>query len=274
VLRRLAERETLHNCQMVFRTRRRRPKTVLADANAFWEEGRLVHTRWFIRDITRRKQLEREVLAISERERRAFSRELHDSLGQQLSGIAYLSNVVRDRLAEQGSTEAPEVARISRLLKQAIEETRRLSRGLSPVRPEPEGLGTALSELAAHTRDVFGIACRLRGQELVRISDREAATHLYRIAQEAVNNAIRHGHARRVAISLSLRRGQVGLRITDNGIGIGALSPRRKGLGLRVMQYRAGLLQGALSVTRRPNGGTEVRCVAPVSALTTEPPPR
>jgi signal transduction histidine kinase len=248
-------------------------KEVLVDAGAGWDDGKIAHTRWFIRDITRRKQLEREVLAISERERRAFSRELHDSLGQQLSGISYLCNVARDRLAQQGLPEAADLARIGRLLKQAIEETRRVSRGLSPVRPEPEGLSAALSELAAHTRGVFGLGCRFRCARPVQVSDREAATHLYRIGQEAVNNAIRHGGARRVTVSLNQRRDQVILSIADNGQGIGALSPRRKGLGLRVMHYRAGLLQGTLSVRRRPSGGTEVRCVVPASSLTGATPP-
>jgi PAS domain S-box-containing protein len=274
LLKRLAGRETLRNFQTALRSRRGQVKEVLVDASAFWENGKVAHTRWFIRDITRRKQLEREVLATSERERRAFSRELHDSLGQQLSGIAYLSNVVRERLAEQGLAEAYEVARISRLLKQALEETRRVSRGLSPVRPEPEGLGTALNELAAHTRGVFGITCRFRCTRPVRLSDSEAATHLYRIAQEAVNNAIRHGRAGRITIGLNHRRGQIVLSIADNGQGIGALSPKRKGLGLRVMQYRAGLLQATVSARRRPTGGTEVRCVAPASSLRAPEPPR
>jgi signal transduction histidine kinase len=101
----------------------------------------------------------------------------------------------------------------------------------------------------------------------VLVTDSEAATHLYRIAQEAVSNAIRHGQARRITIGLSQRRGQVTLSVTDNGRGIGVLSPRRKGMGLRVMQYRAGLLQATVSVTRRPEGGTEVRCVAPAGRL-------
>lgn len=266
-LKRLAGRETLRNFQMALRSHGGRIKEVLVDANAFWENGKLVHTRWFIRDITRRKQLEREVLAISDRERCAFARELHDSLGQQLSGIAYLSNVIRDRLGEQGLPEASEVARISRLLKQAIDETRRVSRGLSPVHTEPEGLGAALSELVAHTRAVFGILCRLRCPKPVLVSDNEAATHLYRIAQEAVTNAIRHGHARRITISLNQCLGRVSLSITDNGEGIGALSPKRKGLGLRVMQYRAGLLQGEFFVRRHPEGGTQVRCVVQASNL-------
>jgi PAS domain S-box-containing protein len=267
LLDRLASRETLHNFQTALRSRQGRIKEVLADASAFWESGKVVHTRWFIRDITRRKQLEREVLAISERERRVFSRELHDSLGQQLSAIAYLSNVVRDRLGGQGSDQAPEMARISRLLRRAIEETRRVSRGLSPVRPESEGLALALEELAAHTRDIFAIACSVRCPKPVLALDSETATHLYRIAQEAVNNAVRHGRARRITIALGQRRGQVTLSVTDNGKGITALSPKRKGLGLRVMQYRAGLLQGTFSVRRRPQGGTEVRCAMPASSL-------
>lgn len=180
LLSRLARRETLRDFQTVLRSRRGRLKEVLIDASALWQAGKLQHIRWFIRDITRRKQLEREVLAASERERRAFARELHDSLGQHLIGIAYLSNVVRHRLAEAGSPETAELARICRLLEQAIEETRRVSRGLSPVRPGPDGLATALAELAAHTRGVFGIPCHLLCPQPVLVSDSEAATHLYR----------------------------------------------------------------------------------------------
>jgi len=265
LLSRLARRETLRNFQTVLRSRRGRLKEVLIDASALWQAGKLEHIRWFIRDITRRKQLEREVLAASERERRTFARELHDSLGQHLIGIAYLSNVVRHRLAEAGSPETAELARICRLLQQAIEETRRVSRGLSPVRPGPDGLATALAELAAHTRGVFGISCHLLCPQPVLVSDSEAATHLYRIAQEAVSNALRHGRARRVTIHLRQLGTRVTLRVTDNGIGISALSPRRKGLGLRVMQYRTGLLQGTLAVRPRRPTGTEVVCAARVA---------
>jgi len=267
ILGRLANRETLQNFQTSLRTRSGQGKVVLMDANGLWEKGTLIHTRWFIRDISRRKQLEREVLAISERERRAFSRELHDSLGQQLSGIAYLSNVLRDRLREHGCPEAAEAARMSKLLQQAIGETRRLSRGLSPVRPEPEGLGIALNELAAHTRDVFGIRCCFRPPEAVLVPDNDSANHLYRIAQEAVNNAAKHAHARRIGISLRQAGGKVTLAITDDGVGVGPLSPRREGLGLRIMQYRAGLSQGELSVLPKRGGGTVIKCVVPPPAL-------
>jgi two-component system, LuxR family, sensor kinase FixL len=229
--------------------------------------GQLIGFSTIARDITRSKQLEREVLAISERERGAFSRELHDSLGQQLSGIAYLTNVLRERLREEGSPEAGSAERISSLLKQAIEQARAVARGLSPVRPEPEGLGAGLKELAAQTSEFFGVRCQFRYPRPVLVGDGEAANHLYRIAQEAVHNACRHGRATRVTIGLTRERAGVLLKIVDDGSGIGPLSPRRKGLGLHIMQYRAGLLAGTFSVRGRPAGGTEVCCVVPATLL-------
>ena len=267
LLKRLAGRETVRNLQASWRTQTGQVREVLIDASAFWEEGKIVHLRWFVRDMTRRKQLEREVLAISERERSAFSRELHDSLGQQLSGITYLTNVLRDRLRDTGSPEAAAAERISNLLKQAIEQARAVARGLSPVRPEPEGLSAALKELAAQSSEVFGIECAFRCPRPVLVGDSEEATHLYRIAQEAVHNAFRHGQAKQITISLARMQTGIRLRIADNGKGIGTLSPRRKGLGLRLMQYRAGLLQGTVSVRPRPQGGTEVCCIAPAKVL-------
>lgn len=263
LLRRAVGRETLRNVQATLRAGSGQIREVLIDGNAFWEDGKIAHLRWFVRDITRRKRLEREVLAISERERSAFSRELHDSLGQQLSGITYLTNVLRDRLREQGSPEGRSVERISLLLKQAIEQTRAVARGLSPVRAEPEGLSRALVELAAQSSELYSIVCRFYSRRPVLVDDNEVATHFYRIAQEAVHNAFRHGQARRIRISLTSLTRQVRLRILDDGRGIGNLSPRRKGLGLRIMQYRAGLLQGAVTVRRLGGKGTEVCCVAP-----------
>ena len=267
LIRRLAGREMVRNFQTRLRTRKEDQRDVLLDASAFLEGGRAVHLRWFVRDITRRKQLEREVLAISERERGAFSRELHDSLGQQLSGIAYLTNVLRERLREAGSPETGGMERISSLLRQAIEQARAVARGLSPVRPEPEGLSAGLKELAAQSSELFGVRCRFRYPRPVLMGDSEAANHLYRIAQEAVHNAYRHGQATRVTIGLTREPAGVLLKIADNGSGIGPLSPRRKGLGLHIMQYRAGLLAGTVSVRGRPGGGTEVCCMAPAAVL-------
>jgi PAS domain S-box-containing protein len=267
VLQRLIGREAVRNQAATLITRNGLVKEVLIDASAFREGGRVGHLRWFVRDITRRKQLEREVLAISERERGVFARELHDSLGQQLSGVMYLSNVLRTRLGEAGSAEASRAEHISALLRRALDQVRTVARGLSPVRAEPEGLGFALKELAMQTSSVFGISCRFQWRKPVPANDGEAANHLYRIAQEAVHNAVRHGQAKRITIGLDRNGEAVRLRVIDDGKGIRPLSPRRKGLGLRIMQYRAGLLRGTVIVRPRRLGGTEVVCTAPSKVL-------
>jgi len=267
LLKQLANRQTVRNVPVTLRTRNNQARAVLVDASAFWDQGKLGHLRWFVRDITRRMQLEREVLAISERERNAFSRELHDSLGQHLSGVLYLNNVLRDRLQEMGSSEFTQAARISLLLKEGLEQARAVARGLSPVRPEPDGLMSALRHLAKQNEKVFGIRCWLRCFKPLLVGNAETANHLYRIAQEAVHNAVRHGRAKQIGIELSRNRQCAKLKVFDNGKGIGTLSPRRKGLGLRIMQYRASLLGGTVLVRRRPEGGTEVSCEAPAAAL-------
>jgi signal transduction histidine kinase len=211
-----------------------------------------------VRDISRRKQLERELLELSEHERRGFAQELHDGLGQQLGGIAYLSNVLQEKLAERRAPEAGEAKRIFGLVRDAIEQTRRISRGLSPIRPEPEGLMTALRELAAQTTELFRVRCRFLCPQPVWIEDSSLASHFYRIAQEAVNNALKHARPRRIDIQLRRRPDQFLLSIKDDGKGIGEISPQRQGLGLHIMQYRAGLVRGSLTVRPRRRRGTEV----------------
>jgi PAS domain S-box-containing protein len=259
----LARRQTLHNQPTELLGRGRQPRSVIVDANGLWENGRLVHSRWFVRDISQRRRLERELLSLSERERRAFAQELHDGLGQQLSGVAYLSNVLRQKLAERSAPEAAEAGRIFSLVRNAIAQTRRVARRLSPIEPEPEGLMLALRELAEQTADLFRVRCRLSCPRPVLVEDPSVTGHLYRIAQEAVNNALKHAHARAITIHLRHQRQRVVLRVTDNGIGIGPVSPRRKGMGLRIMQYRANLVRAELIVGPRAEGGTEVICSAP-----------
>jgi PAS domain S-box-containing protein len=258
LLDRLAARQTLHNFPAELRGRHGQSRHVLMDANVFWEKGRFVHSRWFVRDISRRKQLERELLELSEHERRGFAQELHDGLGQQLGGIAYLSNVLQEKLAERRAPEAGEAKRIFGLVRDAIEQTRRISRGLSPIRPEPEGLMTALRELAAQTTELFRVRCRFLCPQPVWIEDSSLASHFYRIAQEAVNNALKHARPRRIDIQLRRRPDQFLLSIKDDGKGIGEISPQRQGLGLHIMQYRAGLVRGSLTVRPRRRRGTEV----------------
>ncbi|MBI4326666.1 MAG: PAS domain S-box protein, partial [Chloroflexi bacterium] len=171
LLERLATRQTLHNYPTELLTRGGKPRPVLVDANTLWEDGHFVYSRWFVRDISRRKQLENELLEMSERERRGFAQELHDGLGQQLGGVAYLSNVLREKLAERNAPEAAEAGRIFGLVREAIEQTRRIARGLSPIRSEPDGLVIALRELAAQTGELFRVPCRFDCAQPVLIED-------------------------------------------------------------------------------------------------------
>lgn len=269
MLAQLAERETVHNVSTELLTPNQITRHVLADANALWENGHFVHARWFVRDISRRKQLERELLELSERERRGFAQELHDGLGQQLGGVAYLSNVLREKLAERNAPETADATRIFGLVRDAIEHTRRISRGLSPIQSEPDGLMIALRELAHHTSELFRVRCRFHCRKPVLVEDSTLAGHLFRIAQEAVNNALKHGKPRSITMRLSPVRENVMLVISDNGKGIAQLSPTRQGLGLHIMQYRAGLIRGTVKVQSRHGGGTEVVCSAPCTRATT-----
>ncbi len=264
----LANRGTIRNFPAEFLAATGEARPVLIDANAFWRDGRLVHSRWFVRDISQRKRLERELLELSDRERRTFAQELHDGLGQQLGGVAYLANVLHERLMEGGaSSQADEAARICSLVRDAVEQTRRLARGLSPIREEPEGLSHALEELAMQTREVFKVTCQFHCRKPVQVVETAIAGHLYRIAQEAVNNALKHSGAHKIGIRLSRRARQLVLTIRDDGKGIGVLSPLRRGLGLRIMQYRSELMRGRLRIGPRRDGtGTEVSCIAPCPA--------
>ena len=172
-----------------------------------------------------------------------------------------MTGVLQARLRELALPEATDAHRIVRLLRRAVEETRRVSRGLSPVHPEPEGLENALRELAAQTGNVFGIVCRLHRPKPVLISDSEGATHLYRIAQEAVTNAVRHGRARRISIGLSQWRGKVILSITDNGRDRHLIA-EEEGAGLAGHAVSRQFAQGSITVESSASGGTKVRCVA------------
>jgi PAS domain S-box-containing protein len=269
LLKQLVARQNIHNFSTELLTRDGHLRQVLVDANALWENGRFIQSRWFVRDISRRKELERELLELSERERRGFAQELHDGLGQQLGGVAYLCNVLREKLAEGGAPEAGDAGRIYNLVREAIEHTRGISRGLSPIRPEPDGLIIALRELAMQTTDLFRVNCRFSCRKPVAVEGPSLAGHLYRIAQEAVNNALKHAKPRGIGIRLHCSRGNVMLAVADDGKGIGFLSPTRQGLGLHIMQYRANLIGGTLTVQPRHGGGTEVICTAPCGDSTT-----
>ncbi|MCS1406917.1 MAG: Sensor protein FixL [Verrucomicrobia subdivision 3 bacterium] len=214
----------------------------------------------FVRDISERKQLEKEILAISDRERLRIGQDLHDDLGQHLTGVEFMCQTLEQTLKAKGVEEASAVQEIGRLVRSAIAHTRRLARGLSPIILDPGGLIPALGELAEATAKRFRIRCEFQCPRHFVIDDEATASHLYRIAQEAIQNAIKHGRATEIEIGLTKTPERTALSVRDNGKGILKKLPKKRGMGLRVMGYRAGLIGGSLAVQRRNEGGTTVLC--------------
>ena len=226
------------------------------------EEGVLVSSA--IRDISERKNLEKNILEISAREQRRIGQDLHDGLGQHLTGIAFMAKVQQNKLAEKNAPEAVDAAKIVELVNDAISRARQLSRGLLPVVSDAHGLMSALQFHAGEISHLFGVKCSFECQQPVLIEDEGLATHLYHITQEAVNNAIKHGHANNIVIALSASRDRGSLLIKDDGAGIADPPARGSGVGLHIMNYRSGMIGGTLEVHRAgPAGGTVVTCLFP-----------
>jgi signal transduction histidine kinase len=215
-------------------------------------------------DITERKRLEKAILEISAQEQRRIGQDLHDDLGQHLTGIAFMSKVQEQKLAEKGLPESAEAARIVQLVNEAINKTRELAHGLLPVVADKHGLMSALRRWAGEAEDLFGISCRFHCDQPVLIDDPGVSTHLYRIAQEASNNAVRHGHAKELTITL-LAGNECGmLIIDDDGSGIPQMPATHSGMGLQIMNHRARIIGGSLSVQNGKRGGASVQCVFPL----------
>jgi PAS domain S-box-containing protein len=214
----------------------------------------------FVRDITERRRLEREILEISERERRSVGHILHDGLSQHLAGIELMTQALEQQLSRKSKSAAAQVGKIARHVREAISQTRMLARGLSPVSIESNGLMSALQELAAAFSEMFGTDCRFECPEPVLVPDSAAAAHLYRIAQEALNNAFKHGKARKILISLQRDSVDARLIVTDNGSGFLKNERAESGMGLRIMGYRAGMIGATLEIRPARGKGTSVIC--------------
>jgi PAS domain S-box-containing protein len=231
------------------------------------EDGR----PWFIHgvgfDITERKGLEEAILEISAREQRRIAQDLHDGLGQHLTGIAFMSKVLEEKLSDRSLPEAVEAAKIVRMVNQAIDNTRELARGLHPVPAEPLGLMSALRRWASDVEQLFHIRCCFQCPRPLSIPDANLATHLYRIAQEAVHNAIRHGKSRNIVVSLSGKNGTGTLTIRDDGDGFQNKQEGHPGVGLSIMNYRADMVGGSLKVQPNEDRGITVTCVFPIRRL-------
>ena len=207
-------------------------------------------------DIVQREHLERAILEVSDREQQRFGRDLHDSLCQELAGIAFMSQVAERSLTASAPAQAAEVGRIAALVGQAVSHARGLARGLQPVEVESNGLMVALDELARTVREMFHVKCELACDSPVLVGDNAVAVHLYRIAQEAVHNAIRHGQCKNIAIRLRHDGHNGHLEVQDDGKGIPRELPKSRGMGLETMHYRATMIGAGLSVRRGANGGS------------------
>lgn len=206
-----------------------------------------------------RRDLEEELLKSGDNERARIGQDLHDDLCQQLTGIALRTEVLRLRLADLPEAQA-EVEKIGGFLRVATLHARTLAHGLSPVQLEASGLMAALHELAADMGDLFRVACVFRCESQVLIADPFAATHLYRIAQEAISNAVRHGRAKNIVVSLAPGPAGGVLTVVDDGSGCATPMWESAGMGLRTMQYRSEMIGASLRVEPAEGGGTAVRC--------------
>ena len=224
------------------------------------EHGTVTHFVAVKEDITERKRLEKEVLEISAREQRRIGQELHDDLCQWLTGTEFLASALAEDLAVRSPADEARARKIADAVQQANARARALAHGLVPAVIESAGLTGALRELAANAAEMFRIRCSCEGPETVEARDPVAALHVYRIAQEAITNAVRHGHAREVRILLQPEDDRMTLFIRDDGSGIPEPVPHTSGMGLRTMRYRAGIIGATLEIRPGPGGGTEIAC--------------
>jgi len=218
-----------------------------------------------IRDLSDQRTLERQIAEVSTREQERIGQEIHDSLGQQLTGLSMMATSVKNNLARQNLPAAEQMDELILQLKNAIKAARTLSRGLAPVPVSPEGLQDALTLLAHDIKASSGIHCHFGSNDPVDIDDRTTAMQVYRIAQEAVNNAAKHAHASAINIVLSSKAGKCELSVSDNGRGFDVNKAIDQGMGLRIMRYRAGIIGCTLDVESSPEKGTTVLCRYPVA---------
>ncbi len=212
------------------------------------------------RDITERKRLEQEILDVSGRERQSIGRDLHDGLGQELTGVALMLRGLGSRVEQRCPDAMDSINEIVGLVNQSIENARSLARGLLPVRKETGGLAFALRELASRSRDLYGMEVNFRAEVWPALNlDETDASHLYRITQEALTNAARHGHATLVDIFLLVTRSTFLLYITDNGEGFHLPASPYSGMGLKIMKYRAGMIGARFEIGPNEPRGTVVR---------------
>lgn len=218
------------------------------------------------------KILEQQVVETLDRERERMGRELHDGICQNLAGIAALSASLARRIAPLSASESAAASDITKLLGKTIRHLRDLARGHDPHRLHVVGLASALTDFCETTGAMFQVSCAFHGSVHLPGLDVHRQAHLYRIAQEAVQNAISHGHASSIEILLSHESGTGTLSILDNGHGMDAPpDAAHSGSGLHSMRYRATLLGGSLAIHPNLPAGTAVTCIFSLASPTQQP---
>ena len=225
--------------------------------------GKVIRIVGIAEDTTDRHRLEREILEISDREQARMGQDLHDGLCQQLVSLGFDTTSLEQQLTARAVPEVAAVQKMGQVLDDAIAEARALARGLFPVQLEADGLSLALRQLAAGVSARARVRCRVDCPQAVLVRDNAVATHLYRIAQEAVNNAVKHSRAASILIELKTHQNRIELKVSDNGIGIPVSRTPAGGMGMHIMNYRAQAIGGTLSIERAAGHGTIVSCSAP-----------
>ena len=224
------------------------------------------------REMKERERLEHEIIELSERERQSFGQELHDAVCQELAGTAIAGQMLTKKLQGKGSDDARDAGEVTEMIFRSLTKARNVARGFFTAGFDALGLVDALRETVAHAQEQSGMRCEFNWQENLSISDEEMVMHLYRIAQEAIRNALKHSVATHLRVSLENVNGVVELIIEDNGKGISLAEKSKEGLGLRIMSYRAGMIGGKLKIKSPSTGsiGTRVVCMIPIEKMVGE----
>lgn len=228
--------------------------TALKDA-----KGELLGFVGAFRDITERKRLEQSLANIAEAERERLRRDLHDSVGQQLTGLRLLVTSLSRELSPTHPGVAARAAQIDQIAGDVMTSVRQIAKGLEPLSAGPDALVTALHELASHINSLYDVQCRFTSRQPVLVQNPDAGTHLLLIAQEAAANAVKHAQAGRITISLSERNSTLRLVVRDDGVGLSGRK-QHKGMGMGIMRSRATLIGASFDVQAGKAGGTVVTC--------------
>lgn len=224
-------------------------------------------TRDLLAEMRERGRLEREIIDLSEKEQRRFGQELHDVVCQELASVAIAAHMLARKLLAHEHDESGHAREMAHMADHALETTRSVARGFFTAGFDGAGLAEALRETARYTENKNRISCVVRWQENLAISNEEIVIHLFRIAQEAIHNVVKHAAASHIEVSLRREEEMLRLTIEDDGNGLALSNGREKGMGLRIMAYRARLIGGEFKTEHASRGGTRIVCLVPIEKL-------